>query len=919
MNELTWDKLATASGATVASIGYGYDPNGNLTSKTTTGFAGATTNNYTYDEANRLTSWNNGATTTDYGYDGAGNLTKDGSKTYTYDARDELTSDGTNTYSYTANGDLASETTPTGTVTSTTDAYGQQVSMGSESFRTDALGRTVSVSGSAQASASLSYVGDSGLVSSDGTSTYSWDPSGNLTGVGQVGAGTSAGVLAWTDAHTDVVGDFTVTGSSLAGSTSYDPWGMVTAVSGTPAGRLGYQSQYTDPSSGQVDMGSRWYSPARGGFEDADTANVDPVPDGAAANPFAYAGDNPLDGIDPTGHSTMMLCADGTCGSVANMRATHPCGSACESHPPQPVSVASYISPVRLHFKVVKPKAKSCSWLSLGCDLKRARHAVAHAFDKARHDVAATTDDAIHAVAGATTDIYADVIRPGMVLALRVGRDTLNAVQDAAVYGLHAAGTVISYAAQAGSRAYHAVTRAATTVGRAVVHAVKSTWHAVTKAATATVSFVKHHAAVITSIVVGVAVFAGCEAATLGVGTVGCAALAGAAAGMASYAVTAAQAGRFSVTGLLMAGVTGALTGALTAGLLEGASGLAGGLLSSGAEDGAASMADGAVAEAADATTESAAGTADATGQSTADDTAARSGDDDQSSSCTVGGQSFTAGTKVLLASGVAVPISQLKAGEKVLATDTKTGKTQAETVTAVLVHHDTDLYDLTIKAGGRTAVIDTTRSHLFWDPTSRRWIKAAALKHGTHLRTPSGTDATVIGGHAPRHTSGWMWDLTITPSHDFYIDTTAADILVHNSCGPAEDPVNWVDEGGDLRAGKSAGMRSDAYDYQSGVSGARSNAVTGRPMAPQLEMPALDGSTVTAKFDGIDGNEIIDRKLNPMFTVGAVDLARRQAATAAYNGFQAVWELPTEEAVAAANRFMDYAGISTIVVRMAP
>jgi hypothetical protein len=88
--------------------------------------------------------------------------------------------------------------------------------------------------------------------------------------------------------------------------------------------------------------------------------------------------------------------------------------------------------------------------------------------------------------------------------------------------------------------------------------------------------------------------------------------------------------------------------------------------------------------------------------------------------------------------------------------------------------------------------------------------------------------------------------------------------------------------------------------------------------MAPQLEMPGVDGSMVTARFDGLDGNEIIDRKLNPMFTEKAVEQAQRQAATAAYNGLQAVWELPIAEAVAAANRFMSYAKISTILVRQA-
>ncbi len=75
---------------------------------------------------------------------------------------------------------------------------------------------------------------------------------------------------------------------------------------------------------------------------------------------------------------------------------------------------------------------------------------------------------------------------------------------------------------------------------------------------------------------------------------------------------------------------------------------------------------------------------------------------------------SFSAGTKVLLASGVAIPISQLKPGDKVLATNVKTGKTSAEPVTAVLVHHDTDLYDLTVSTARGSVVILTTSSHLF-------------------------------------------------------------------------------------------------------------------------------------------------------------------------------------------------------------
>jgi hypothetical protein len=93
----------------------------------------------------------------------------------------------------------------------------------------------------------------------------------------------------------------------------------------------------------------------------------------------------------------------------------------------------------------------------------------------------------------------------------------------------------------------------------------------------------------------------------------------------------------------------------------------------------------------------------------------------------------------------------------------------------------------------------------------------------------------------------------------------------------------------------------------------------TRQSLAAQLEMPAADGSTVTAKFEGVDGNEIIDRKLNPRFSPKAVDQAQRQAATAAYNGLLAVWKLSTQDAVDAADRFMQYANTSTITVRLAP
>jgi len=123
------------------------------------------------------------------------------------------------------------------------------------------------------------------------------------------------------------------------------------------------------------------------------------------------------------------------------------------------------------------------------------------------------------------------------------------------------------------------------------------------------------------------------------------------------------------------------------------------------------------------------------------------------------------------------------------------------------LVHHDTDLYDLTVKTSHGTEVIDTTSSHLFWDPSLHYgWIPANHLKPGMHLKTPDGQTAVVVGGSTPAVRDGWMWDLTVPGNndHDFYViagQSRDAPVLVHNSdvgCGPAyENPGHHDPSGG--------------------------------------------------------------------------------------------------------------------------
>jgi hypothetical protein len=150
---------------------------------------------------------------------------------------------------------------------------------------------------------------------------------------------------------------------------------------------------------------------------------------------------------------------------------------------------------------------------------------------------------------------------------------------------------------------------------------------------------------------------------------------------------------------------------------------------------------------------------------------------------CLLGGESFSAGTRVLLATGRAVPISFLTAGDTVLASDTRTGKDQPETVTAVMVHHDTDLYNLTVKTSAGTEVIHTTSNHPFWDPYLDKFTPADHLKTGERLKTPDGQPAVVVGGSTPAVHDGWMWDLTVQDDHDFYVEP--ATVLLPPRAGP--------------------------------------------------------------------------------------------------------------------------------------
>lgn len=283
------------SGAGMATVGvdYGYDRDDNVVSKTTSGTVASGANAYVYDGANRLVSWTppSGSAIT-YGWDAAGNRIRVGSVTASFDERNRLLSDGTSTYQWTPRGTLASVVTSGVARNLTFDGLDRLVTDGAVSYGYDSLDRVLSRDGTG-----FSYSDLSGRAVSAAGERASFTPGGVL--VSTRASGAAAGRLAVTDAHTDVVASVAADTGAVA-STAFDPFGVVTASSGAVSGR-GYQQGFTDPVSGAVGMGARWYEPGMGGFASRDSWTLPPTPSGNA-NRYAYVLGNPLTFTDPTGH-----------------------------------------------------------------------------------------------------------------------------------------------------------------------------------------------------------------------------------------------------------------------------------------------------------------------------------------------------------------------------------------------------------------------------------------------------------------------------------------------------------------------------------------------------------------------------------------------------------------------------------------
>jgi RHS repeat-associated protein len=271
---------------TFLSISYQRDGIGQITQESDT--------KDTYDANDRQVGWANAQPA--YAYDAADRLTQRFGKTLTYDAASELQKLGSIQYGYDLRGNRTSVST--GGVT-TTIGYDQ-------ANRTASYGTT----------ATYGYNGDglrtSKTVSGQATQ-FTYDVSARSTGLpliiqaGGISYVTGPGGLALEQVaadgtvqyfHQDQLGStraLTDSTGAVVLSNRYNPYGNLTASNGTATTPFQFAGQYLDVESGLYFMRARYYDPASGQFTTRDPFSR------ATGQPYAYARDNPTNGVDPSG------------------------------------------------------------------------------------------------------------------------------------------------------------------------------------------------------------------------------------------------------------------------------------------------------------------------------------------------------------------------------------------------------------------------------------------------------------------------------------------------------------------------------------------------------------------------------------------------------------------------------------------
>ena len=298
------DSCDTLSGNTYMS----YDSGGRLTYQ---GFGpqGTAPDTYAYDSAGSPTT----ISTTSFasasqGFDNAGELltsdsgTSDPSTdlTYTYDS----IGDRTNVSDATAADDGDYGYDQTGQMV----GYSNAVADASYLYNGDGL-EVGTTTGAGTTQFTWATLNSEPLILSDQTSDYIYGP--GTTPVEQVDLSTSDPTFINFN-QADGASSYVLTDGSgnLVNLWDYDATGANELLDLTSPTGFGYAGEYQDATSGFFGMRARWYDPTTDGFTsvDPDLASTD--------QPYSYAGDDPVNGSDPSGQACstwQWVAAPGVC------------------------------------------------------------------------------------------------------------------------------------------------------------------------------------------------------------------------------------------------------------------------------------------------------------------------------------------------------------------------------------------------------------------------------------------------------------------------------------------------------------------------------------------------------------------------------------------------------------------------------
>jgi RHS repeat-associated protein len=271
---------------------FGFDPAGNLTSADHPAGFSVADESFTYDVMGNRTSWRGNAAST-VSYDAGNRLTRDASFDYAYDSegnlirKSERSTGRVTTFVWSADHTLSSVSGPAGRTT----------------YRYDALGRRVQSTGPGGKVTTWAYDGSdvAGVYTGTGAQaalerTFATAPDGRV--LSQRDAQTLRVSYPVLDGLGSVTGLLDADGN-LTAQTQYGAFGDAHAVAPTSGSTVGagdaygYTGHAYDPGTDLVYARGRYYDPAVGRF-----LSQDPV---ASANPYAYAGNRPMDLVDPSG------------------------------------------------------------------------------------------------------------------------------------------------------------------------------------------------------------------------------------------------------------------------------------------------------------------------------------------------------------------------------------------------------------------------------------------------------------------------------------------------------------------------------------------------------------------------------------------------------------------------------------------